>query len=144
MKKIFSFNEKGYSLVEVLAVIVILGIIASIGLVSVSNVIVSSKDKTFVNNALTVVHAADLYLNDEKADVKKSVTKITYQELFDLNYLNKFSDPYTGTLLSPSPDTYVEVIGGEISSVCLDGEHRSLCAPVDNISVDQITIKLNN
>ncbi|MDM5330841.1 type II secretion system protein [Neobacillus sp. CF12] len=144
MKKIICFNENGYSLVEVLAVIVILGIIASIGLVSVSNVIASSKDKTFVNNALTVVHAADLYLNDEKIKDKNSVDKITYVELYDLKYLNKFHDPYTGNALPPSADTFVEVIDGKISSVCLDGYHRSLCAPVDNISVDQITFKLNN
>jgi prepilin-type N-terminal cleavage/methylation domain-containing protein len=39
MKTLFRINEKGYSLVEVLVVIVILGIIASIGLVSISNVI---------------------------------------------------------------------------------------------------------
>ena len=144
MKKIISFNEKGYSLVEVLAVIVILGIIASIGLVSVSNVIASSKDKTFVNNALTVVHAADLYLNDEKIKDKNSVDKITYVELYNLNYLNEFHDPYTGNSLPPSADTFVEVIDGKISSVCLDGFHRSLCTTIDNISVDQITLKLNN
>jgi type IV pilus assembly protein PilA len=141
MKTIFRINEKGYSLVEVLAVIVILGIIASIGLVSFSYVIATSKDKTFVNNALSVVHAADLYLNDEKADDKNSVSKITYKELYDLNYLNKFSDPYTGNSLPPSLLTYVEVIDGEISSVCLEGDHRSLCAGIENISVDQIVNK---
>jgi prepilin-type N-terminal cleavage/methylation domain-containing protein len=141
MKKLILTNEKGYSLIEVLAVIVILGIIASIGLVAISNVIAVSKDKTFVNNALSIVHAADLYLNDEKAEDKNSVTKITYEDLYEFNYLNEFSDPYTGNVLSPSPATYVEVLDGEISTVCLDGDNRSLCAAIDNISVDYITLK---
>ncbi|MEH7112091.1 type II secretion system protein [Neobacillus niacini] len=140
MKKLFHYNEKGYSLIEVLAVIVILGIIASIGLVSISNVIAVSKDKTFVNNALAIVHAADLYLNDEKLEDIFSVSKITYQDLYNLNYLNEFSDPDTGNALPPSPSTYVDVIDGKISRVCLKGINRSLCTPVDNITVDQITI----
>jgi prepilin-type N-terminal cleavage/methylation domain-containing protein len=141
MNKISYFNEKGYSLVEVLAVIVILGFIASIGLLSISNVIAKSKDKTFVNNALTIIHAADLYLNDEKIEDKNSVKKITYAELYNLNYINEFHDPYTGEVLSPSETTYVGVNGGKISSVCLDGKNRNLCADIDKISVNHIKLK---
>jgi prepilin-type N-terminal cleavage/methylation domain-containing protein len=80
MKKTSYLNEKGYSLVEVLAVIVILGFIASIGLLSISNIIAKSKDRTFVNNALTIIHAADLYLNDEVVADRNSLTQITYKE----------------------------------------------------------------
>lgn len=141
MKKTSYFNEKGYSLVEVLAVIVILGFIASIGLLSISNVIANSKDKTFVNNALTIIHAADLYLNDEKVVDRKSLTKITYAKLYNLNYINEFHDPYTGNVLTPSETTYVDVTKGKITKVCLDGENRNLCAEIDKVSVDRITLK---
>ena len=127
MKKTSYFNEKGYSLVEVLAVIVILGIIASIGLLSISNVIAKSKDKTFVNNALAIIHAADLYLHDEKVEDRNSLTKITYEDLYNLNYINEFHDPYTGKVLTPSEETYVEVTDGKILTVCLNGENRNLC-----------------
>ncbi|PAE42185.1 type II secretion system protein [Bacillus sp. 7884-1] len=141
MKKISCFNEKGYSLVEVLAVIVILGFIASIGLLSISNVIAKSKDKTFVNNALTIVQAADLYLNDEKVADRNSLTQITYKELYKLNFINEFHDPYTGKVLSPSEETYVQVTKGKITKVCLDGENRNLCSEIDKISVEHIKIK---
>jgi prepilin-type N-terminal cleavage/methylation domain-containing protein len=141
MKKISYFNEKGYSLVEVLAVIVILGFIASIGLLLISNVIAKSKDKTFVNNALTVVHAADLYLNDEKVADRNSLTQITYKDLYKLNFINEFHDPYTGNVLSPSDTTYVDVTKGKITKVCLDGENRNLCSEIDKISVEHIKIK---
>ncbi|MEW9053311.1 MAG: type II secretion system protein [Neobacillus sp.] len=137
MKKLISSNEKGYTLVEILAVIVILGIIASVGLVSIDSVIASSKDKTFVNNAKAIIHAADLYLSDEVAD-KNSVTKITYEELFNKNYINQFHDPYTGEVLSPSETTYVELTDGKISSVCLYGGIRNLCTAIDTVSVGMI------
>lgn len=141
MKKTSYFNEKGYSLVEVLAVIVILGFIASIGLLSILNVIANSKDKTFVNNALTIIHAADLYLNDEKVVDRNSLTKITYAELYNLNYINEFQDPYTGNVLTPSATTYVDVTKGKITKVCLDGENRNLCSEIDKVSVDRINLK---
>lgn len=143
MNKISSLNEKGYTLVEVLAVIVILGVIASIGLLSISNLIDDSKDKSFVNNALAVVHATNLYLNNEKVVDRNSLDKITYAELYHLHYINEFHDPYTGIALIPSDATYVELIDGEISKVCLDGENRNFCSEIDNISVDLIQIKNN-
>ncbi|OLS41532.1 type II secretion system protein [Bacillus sp. MRMR6] len=141
MKKRMSWNQKGYTLVELLAVIVILGIIASVGLVSIDSVIANSKDKIFVNNAKAILHAAELYLNDEVED-RNSIAKITYEELFNKNYINEFYDPYTGEVLSPSEITYVELIDGKISSVCLYGENRNLCTEIDNISVG--LIKFNN
>jgi prepilin-type N-terminal cleavage/methylation domain-containing protein len=141
MKKVSYFNQKGYSLVEVLAVIVILGFIASIGLLSISNVIAKSKDKTFVNNALTIVHAADLYLNNERMEDKNSVTKITYADLYNLNFINKFHDPYTGEVLTPSEKTYVEVADGKITKVFINGENRNLYSEIDKISVDLIKNK---
>ncbi|MFB3165760.1 type II secretion system protein [Neobacillus sp. 179-C4.2 HS] len=141
MKKTSYLNEKGFSLVEVLAVIVILGFIASIGLISISNVIANSKDKTFVNNALTIIHAADLYLNDEKVADKDSLTKITYEDLYNFNYINEFYDPYTGEVLAPSDETYVEVTDGKITKVFLSGKNRNLYSEIDNISVDIISMK---
>jgi prepilin-type N-terminal cleavage/methylation domain-containing protein len=141
MKKISYFNDKGYSLVEVLAVIVILGFIASIGLLSISNVIAKSKDKTFVNNALTIIHAADIYLNDEKVADRNSLTQITYKDLYKLNFINEFHDPYTGKVLTPSEETYVEVANGKITKVFLNGENRNLYSEIEEISVDLIKNK---
>ncbi|MDQ0975670.1 prepilin-type N-terminal cleavage/methylation domain-containing protein [Neobacillus niacini] len=141
MKKTSYLNEKGFSLVEVLAVIAILGFIASIGLISISNVIAKSKDKTFVNNALTIIHAADLYLHDEKVADKDSLTQITYEDLYNFNYINEFYDPYTGEVLAPSDETYVEVTDGKITKVFLSGENRNLYSEIDNISVDLISMK---
>lgn len=59
-------NEKGMTLVELLAVLVILGIIAAIAIVMIGNVIEKSRDKANANEALSIINAAKMaYSNSE-------------------------------------------------------------------------------
>lgn len=51
-------NEKGLTLIELLAVIVILGIIAAIAIPMIGNVVQDSRDKADVNEALNIISAA--------------------------------------------------------------------------------------
>lgn len=53
-------KEKGFTLVELLAVIVILGIIAAIAVPMIGNVINDSKDKAILADAQTILNAAKL------------------------------------------------------------------------------------
>ena len=48
-------NERGLTLVELLAVIVILAIIAAIAAVAIGNVINNSKDKAILSDAVTII-----------------------------------------------------------------------------------------
>ncbi|NYF25019.1 prepilin-type N-terminal cleavage/methylation domain-containing protein [Sporosarcina sp. JAI121] len=54
-------NEKGLTLVELLAVIVILGIIAAIAIPSIGNVVQSSREKAVIVDAQNVLAAGNLY-----------------------------------------------------------------------------------
>lgn len=51
-------NEKGLTLIELLAVIVILGIIAAIATPSISNIINTQRDKALLADASTMISAA--------------------------------------------------------------------------------------
>ena len=64
-------NEKGLTLVELLAVIVILGIIAAIAVPSIGNIINNSKIKATKADAQTALSAGNMYFieNPEKPDV---------------------------------------------------------------------------
>ena len=68
-------NEKGLTLVELLAVIVILGIIAAIAVPSIGNVIENSRIKAVKADALNALSAANLYFveNDTAANVTVKV-----------------------------------------------------------------------
>lgn len=57
-------NEKGLTLIELLAVIVILAIVAAIAVPSIGNIINNSKDKAILADASTVLSAAKLAVTD--------------------------------------------------------------------------------
>jgi len=55
-------NEKGLTLIELLAVIVILGIIAAIAIPSIGSIIQKSKEDAVKADAITVINAAKNYV----------------------------------------------------------------------------------
>lgn len=120
-------SQKGMTLVELLAVIVILGILATIGVVTMSSVIQHQKDRAFVGNALALKEGTSLYIQQELASGNTLPAKITYKELNDAMILDKFKDPDTSNYLEPNDASYVTVSGNSPVAVCLKGERRSLC-----------------
>jgi type IV pilus assembly protein PilA len=60
----FSKNQKGLTLVELLAVIVILGVIAAIAVPAIGSTITNSKTKADVQTELLIRAAAERYAND--------------------------------------------------------------------------------
>lgn len=58
-------NEKGLTLLELLAVIVILGIIAAIAIPSIGGIMKSTKTKAHYSNALMIIDAAKMKVTNE-------------------------------------------------------------------------------
>jgi type IV pilus assembly protein PilA len=69
-------NEKGMTLIELLAVIVIIAIIAAIAIPAIGNIIENSRVGTSKADAINILNSAELYLTENPA-----ATTITQAEL---------------------------------------------------------------
>ena len=119
MKK--NLNNKGFTLIEVLAVIVILSILMAIMVPSVGNIMKKNKADNYQNLEDSIISAAKIYISDNryqitvgncddsnKADIESinNVTltdsKITIQTLANAGNLKTTSD---GKILNPKDKT---------------------------------------
>ncbi|MEK4166906.1 prepilin-type N-terminal cleavage/methylation domain-containing protein [Anoxybacillus sp. FSL W8-0104] len=92
-------NEKGLTLIELLAVIVILGIIAAIAIPSIGGLIDNSKKDAHVANAQQMINAAKIAVTADKSLIPSSgqSKNITLKQLENDGYLETMKDPDNGT-----------------------------------------------
>lgn len=120
-------NEKGLTLIELLAVIVILGIVAAIAVMSITNVIQKARDQAFVGNAIALKEAADFYIRHELTSGGTVQASVSYKALEEQQFIDEFKDPHSGDMLEPTDDTYVVITGESATAVCLKGSEKNLC-----------------
>ena len=90
-------NKKGFTLVELLATIVLLSIISVISYVSISSVIKKNKVNNCRNLIKSIEGASREYVSDNRYNFTNRDDKvITAEDLFRGNYLkNEIMDPFT-------------------------------------------------
>lgn len=81
-------NKKGFSLVELLAVIVILAIVGGIAVVSYNAIINRTRIKSYKNYESSMKSSATMYIIDNGYK-----NKITLNELINSNKINEFNNP---------------------------------------------------
>ena len=87
MKKL---DKRGFTMVELLATIVIIGILGTIGVVGVTRSMKSAKDRYYVAQNKLFISAAQTYFTDNKSRLPmKSGTlkQVTLETLTNSNYI---------------------------------------------------------
>ncbi len=89
-------NERGLTLVELLAVFVILAIVATIAFVAIGNVIENSKKDSFIANAKQMIESAKLYEVDGGKIEEGVATNpgVEYAELKNEGFIEPIYDPW--------------------------------------------------
>ncbi|MFC5733682.1 prepilin-type N-terminal cleavage/methylation domain-containing protein [Cytobacillus gottheilii] len=96
-------NQKGLTLIELLAVIVILGIIAAIAIPSIGGIINKSEKDATVAEGIQIISAAKMYVTSSNPE---SGAKLTQTELGQ--FLDSVDDTdYTVTLTKDSAGKFI-------------------------------------
>lgn len=113
-------NEKGMTLVELLAVLVILGIIAAIAVPMVTNNIQESRDKANVNEALNIISAAKLkFVEESNFDGDYTITSESneLEGYIDINVESDITVSFDNKQWTISGHDAVKVIDTDATSV---------------------------
>ena len=100
-------GKKAFTLIELLAVIVVLGIILAIAIPSVALIIERSKEKSWENQQKLILQAAEKYIamNPDKSPREGETIKITLENLIDVNLIEEnIRNPKTNEIINPATE----------------------------------------
>lgn len=80
-------NRKGFTLVELLATITILGIIVTIGGVSISGIIKNAKNEEYKQLVSSIKNAAEIYYQEVIIDGNGGDTTVSLADLLNKGYI---------------------------------------------------------
>jgi type IV pilus assembly protein PilA len=104
-------NEKGLTLIELLAVLVILGIIAAIAIPAIGNIIEDSREDAVKQDAIKILEAASLYKVEDPAN-----QQFTPVDLETAGYLQLNNNKFDAAIIDISgPNPTIDIDNVEVS-----------------------------
>ena len=123
-------NNKGFTLVETIAVIIILGVILSIAVPSITNVVKSTNKNRMISDAETFISEVKEYVESDTIGNTPSDKKYTLEDIKGKTKLSK--SPYGKEY---KKNSYVDITN---YSVCLtDGEYKATTETEGSIKVEK-------
>lgn len=119
-------KEKGMTLIELLAVIIIIAIILAIAIPIIANVIGDSRDRANVSEALNIISAAKLKYAKDNASGSQTYTADNLEGYIDFQTSDSnFQVSFNGTTWSISGHPAVGIAGGDKATSVTEGQLRS-------------------
>ncbi len=115
-------NKKGLTLIELIAVLVILGIIAAIAVPTIGNTINNQKERAATAEWSAIQSAAELYAVQNTDD-----DEISMKDLFDNDYISEnvaLASDENGTEITDTTTLFTvsdSVVSVDVTSVYIDG-----------------------
>jgi prepilin-type N-terminal cleavage/methylation domain-containing protein len=153
MMRVRKASEKGFTMIELLAVLVILGILAAIAIPLTRTVIEEARTRAFLSNAISMKEAASLDMRAQLKAQQEGEDPLDYGTLVKEGYLDPFSDPDTGEMMPPGGNgSYVKIVfnDGQASYlVYLNGQKRHIGdsnspVPFEQIKLENIDLVQDN
>lgn len=88
-------NKKGFTLIEILAAVMILGILTAIAIVSVTKIIEKAKKEHYITVENNVISSAQSYAQQNRSVLPKAIgqtTKVKLKILTENKYINEVLD----------------------------------------------------
>lgn len=125
-------QKKGFTLVELLGVIVILGIIAIVSLPPILNQLNDSKDTINSTTMKLIYSAGELYLDERQNDFKRTPDNIFCVQISELVADNKLTAPVKDASSGKEIDTtkYVKFVVNNHGGLNYEEELYDSCTPV--------------
>lgn len=101
-------NNKGFTLLEVILVVAILGVITLIIVPSVSSLLNKNKSEQYENLKKSIISAAKMYVSDNRYDLGINCTNNIYQFTIELNKLVDASD-LSSPVIDPRDKSEIEL-----------------------------------
>lgn len=101
-------NNKGFTLLEVILVVAILGVITLIIVPSVSSLLNKNKSEQYENLKKSIISAAKMYVSDNRYDLGINCTNNIYQFTIELNKLVDAGD-LSNPVIDPRDKSEIEL-----------------------------------